>query len=113
MASKQEFNPGFQSGTYTGTGGATLGVTGVGFQPKFVLIYCQIPGTGGYYIAYKCEDDGIHAFIEKAGLRAYEADHVISLDADGFTVGDGTAGIGNFMNVLARNYAYQAWAEGI
>ena len=112
MVSKQEFNPGFRSGTYAGDGAATLAIVGVGFQPKFVMIYPQIPGTGGYYVVFKCSDDGAFAFISKAGLRAYEVDHIISLDADGFTVGDGPGGIGNFMNVNLRNYAYQAWAEG-
>ena len=112
MVSKQEFNPGFKSGTYTGNAGATLAITGIGFQPKFVIVYPQIPGTGGYYVAYKCVDDGTYAFISKTDPRAYQEDHIISLDADGFTVGDGT-GSSNYMNVGDRNYAYQAFAEGL
>lgn len=113
MVSKQEFNPGFKSGPYVGDGTPTLAITGIGFQPKFVIIYCQIPGAGGYYVGYKCLDDGTKTFIAKAGNRVYEDDHVISLDTDGFTVGDGTGGAGNFFNVNLRNYAYQAWAEGV
>lgn len=112
MPSKQEFNPGFKSGVYTGDGAATLAITGVGFQPKFVIVYPRIPGTGGYYVAFKCSDDGIKTFISKTGNREYVDDMIISLDADGFTVGDGT-GSANYMNVGARNYAYQAFAEGV
>jgi len=112
MVSKQEFNPGFQSGTYTGDGAATLAITGIGFQPKFVIVYPQIEGTGGYYVAFKCEDDGTWTFISKTDPRAYQEDHIISLDSDGFTVGDGTGSV-NYMNVGARVYAYQAFAEGL
>lgn len=110
--SKQEFNPGFKSGTYVGDGNATKAITGVGFQPKFVIVYPKIPGTGGYYIGYKAVDDGTYTFVAKTDPRAYEEDHIISLDSDGFTVGDGT-GSANYFNVGDRNYAYQAWAEGV
>jgi len=89
--------------TYTGDGNATKAITGCKFEPDYVMIYPQL--TGGTYIAYKVTADGLYAFIMRSGSNnvAYEVDHVISLDADGFTVGDGTAST-NFMNVLNRVY---------
>ena len=108
--SKQQYHSGFKSGTYVGDAAATLAITGIGFRPNLVIIWPQIPGAGGYYIAFKCTDDALLTFIEKTGNREYVVDMIISLDADGFTVGDGT-GSANYMNVAARNYAYQAFAE--
>ena len=115
MVSKQEFHPGFQFGTYTGNGGLTQAITGLGFQPKHVIIYPQLPGTTGSYIGLKCSDDGINTFIQRVNAlgNQWEADHIISLDADGFTVGDGSGGAGNFFNVNLRNYAYQTFVEGV
>jgi len=37
-------------------------------------------------------------------MNYYGEDHIISLDSDGFTVGDGTPQGTNFMNVNGRNY---------
>jgi len=108
--SKQQYHLGFKSGTYEGDGAATLAITGIGFQPNLVIIWPQIPGLGGWYMAFKCTDDGIKTFINITGAREYVDDMIISLDADGFTVGDGTGSV-NYMNVNLRNYAYQAWAE--
>ena len=79
--------------TYSGDNGATQGITGVGFQPTSVAAFAQDNGTLDYTI--KTSSDGVNAAIVQR--RVYGADHIISLDADGFTVGDGT-GLGNVLN---------------
>ena len=91
-------------GTYQGDGAATLGVTGVGFLPKTITIYAQVDS----YFAFKSNVDGTGAYINNA-TGAFTDDHVISLDADGFTVGDGTVGPTNIFNVNGRTYTYIAF----
>ena len=96
---------------YTGDAAATQDITGTGIAPTFALIYPHI--TDGGYVGLKTKEDDTKAFIERAGAadNCYEDDHVISLDADGFTVGDGTGGTANFLNVGARDYTALIWAE--
>lgn len=79
------------TGTYTGGGAATQAITGVGFQPKKVEIWSQVNFgvSGASEKITKTDQDGIYA---KGDNQRYEADYIISLDADGFTVGDGTGG---------------------
>lgn len=110
--------PQMKIATYTGDGNATLGVTGVGFTPVYVIIYPQadVPGVTGCR-AHKTSSDGLLArlFERAAGPgnmnSMYEADQIISLDADGFTVGDGTGDLSgaNLLNILARVYTYIAF----
>jgi len=95
---------GIATGTYTGDGAATQAIVGVGFQPKFVIVYeqrvLQPP-------CYKSDQDGLLALFWNFGLGRwiYLPDHIISLDADGFTVGDGT-GLWNLYNILDAVYSY-------
>jgi len=86
------------SGTYTGDGAGTQAITGVGFQPDAIFVFSQLPA--GNYDYYKDRNMGLNARILNTD---YQADVIISLDADGFTVGD-TQGI----NVAARLYSYLA-----
>lgn len=95
-------------GTYTGDGTATQPVTGVGFRPRFLMIYNQVADRG---IAFKSELDGVNALcLVQPDLAAnyYEADHIISLNADGFTVGDGSLSVDQ-MNNVAEPYVYVAF----
>jgi len=78
-------------GTYTGDGAATQAVTGVGFQPELMILWTQ--GTV-IYVRFKTSADGTYTKNSNGG---YFEDEIISLDADGFTVGDGTGG-GEDMN---------------
>ena len=98
-----------KTGTYTGDGAATQAIVGVGFQPKLVIIHKQIPGQNVYDQGWKTSSDGINTMFVQAdaGFR-YGDDHIISLDADGFTVGDGT-GWANVFNINAIDYAYIAF----
>lgn len=94
-------------GTYTGDGAATKAVTGLGFVPRAILIYGQVDNAGFSHSAVKTNQDGLFSL---ASWIQYEVDHIISLDADGFTVGDGTGGTnGNTVNVGAEVYVYEAW----
>lgn len=111
MSSKQEFHAGFKVMPYTGDGGATQAISGVGFEPNFVMIYPKV--GAGSYMGLKSDEDGLNTLLFRSGgaANAYETDHIISLDSDGFTVGDGTGGAGDFFNVGARDYVAICYAE--
>ena len=94
-------------GTYTGNGSATQAITGVGFQPDYVTMYRQADGTNPLAPAVKSDVDGTKAGVPSGNFQ-YEDDHIISLDSDGFTVGDGTGGVGNWLNLNTAVYTYIA-----
>lgn len=102
------------TGTYVGDGNPTLAVAGVGFQPKLLIIYVQKHNTYNFGAVYKTDKDGLFAKFHWSPAPSpsvyYETDHIISLDADGFTVGDGTGSFvaGNTCN-LAETYTYIAF----
>ena len=58
-------------------------------------------------MGFKTDQDGLLAdvFNNATTLWRYVTDMIISLDADGFTVGDGT-GVANILNVLGATYTY-------
>lgn len=97
-------------GTYTGDGNATKAVTGVGFQPRFVIIYAQ--GSTNDGLAMKSSSDATTfaylPYVSGGLVEGSMDDHIRSLDSDGFTVGDGT-GTTNAMNINLRVYTYIAW----
>lgn len=93
------------TGTYTGDGGATQAITTVGFQPRAVIIFPQIASAG--LLSFKTNQDTTYAYAS----AGYQVDHIISLDSNGFTVGDGT-GSSNYLNVSARVYTYIALGSG-
>lgn len=96
----------FATGTYTGNNAATQAITGLNFQPRYLQIWSQVAGDINNLTVYKSEQDGTRAFYS----AAYQNDQIISLDADGFTVGDGTgSAAGNVLNVSARVYTYIAF----
>lgn len=89
-------------GTYTGDGNATQAVTGVGFQPAVVWAYDQTNNLSAY--VKSTSDAGTSA--KRWDGNNYDTDNIRSLDADGFTVGDGTDG--QTMNANTNTYAYIA-----
>jgi hypothetical protein len=91
------------TGLYTGDGNATQAITGVGFQPDYMRIYRQDTTA---LDAHKSDQDGTKTHL--GGAPTWEDDHIISLNSDGFTVGDGTPS-SNLVNVNTIVYAYIAW----
>ncbi|MBZ0308970.1 MAG: hypothetical protein K8I82_23095 [Anaerolineae bacterium] len=94
------------TGEYTGDGTATQSIN-VGFQPKMVIVYTQASAVTSL-LAVKTDQDGTGAYNLSNG---FATDHIISLDANGFTVGDGT-GTSNQYNVNTRLYTYIAFGAG-
>jgi hypothetical protein len=93
------------TGTYTGNGGVSRAITGLGFQARYLIIYDQ--GVNNITVYATASDAAGNA---KTSTASYSTDMIISLDSDGFTVGDGTplgGGVNNF-NVNARVYTYIA-----
>jgi len=101
----------FATGTYTGNGAATQAIVGVGFQPRFVLMYGQSDPGGLIVEGDKTDRDGVNASWWDPAIPGwrYEADAIISLDADGFTVGDGTPFGANKFNILNVVYSFMCW----
>jgi len=98
-----------KTGTYTGDGGATQAITGVGFTPYHITILPQLdPQVEGFTPAKSGVDDAGDAafYILQFQIFGYgNNDHILSLDADGFTVGDGT-GFRNVFNINLQVYTY-------
>lgn len=98
------------TGAYTGDGNATQAITGVKKTPSVLMIY---DGTDGGWngLIMKADNFGTKTALNRlvGGGLQWEDDHIISLDTDGFTVGDGTGGTdGNVCNINARSYNYIA-----
>lgn len=100
------------TGTYTGDGAATKAVTGIGFLPRFVTLYRH---DANVTFAFKSNQDGANALRDQiiqtndATRGLYVGDEVISLDSNGFTVGDGTISGANLLNQASIVYTYVAW----
>jgi hypothetical protein len=70
-------------GSYTGDGTASNPITGIGFQPGAVFIFPDAIGTG----AWTTDKFTAGEAQKLTAPLTVEADLIISLDADGFTVG--------------------------
>ena len=91
-------------GTYTGDGAQDQGIAGVGFTPTVVLL-CADDGAGGDSGYIKISGMGTSALASASG--AVIANHLISLDADGFSVDDNAAD--DHPNTNGQGYVYVAW----
>jgi len=101
------------TGTYIGDGNATQAIVGIGFKPTYLIVYIHrnIDNNFPQYqdVAMKTDQDGLNAFCFLANWSEnYMTDDIISLDADGFTVGDGST-FRNCFNNLAWVYTYVAF----
>lgn len=73
------------TGTYTGDGvGGSSAVTGVGFQPKMVIVQGR---TGDSFANWTKTDTHGGSNSVKSNTAAFVTDGVTSLDADGFSYG--------------------------
>lgn len=103
------------TGQYNGDGNATQAVTvaGIGFIPRRVAIHTTTATQPAVNLAEKTDQDGVNAMLmgQNAGgfAVAYGADQIISLDFEGFTVGDGTPVAFNFLNAAGRTYIFTLW----
>lgn len=72
------------TGTYTGNGGTSRSITGVGFSPKFLLI------KGGSSVTHVTTTEMMTATIKSQPITGGTGDAgivITSLDADGFSLG--------------------------
>jgi len=90
---------------YTGDGAATLAITGFGFQPKKVEVFNATDNGQAHGI--KTDQDGTKTFYNSNSTTGYKDDHVISLDSDGITVGDGSGDTNRF-NLSGKTYTVTA-----
>lgn len=83
------------TGSYTGDGSTSLGVTGVGFTPKLLWIIQRTTSTGGGADVYMTSTTIIDDISGGAAVDISEdlahTNKIISLDSDGFTVDDNSA----------------------
>jgi hypothetical protein len=89
--------------TYIGDGNPTLSITGVGYQPDFVMI--QSAGNSGvpsFRTSLMGPDEALSFNAAAAGTE-----YIKSLDADGFTVGTDNA-----TNATGNTYIYTAFGGG-
>lgn len=101
-----------KTGTYTGDGTTSQAITGVGFAPKFVMIWHAVT-AGNNSIVFTTTDtivdndaSGLAHLIASsgAGSNTMEANRIISLDSDGFTVDD--SGTDSAPNANGASYEY-------
>lgn len=106
--------PKMATGSYTGDGGVTKAITGVGFRPRRVEI-AQKRTSGGGTVAHVYTTDaivddnasGAAILIDLSGTSTMETARIKSLDADGFTVG--SAGADAHPNTNGVGYNWTAW----
>jgi len=101
-----------KTGIYTGDGTTSIGVTGIGFSPKYLIIWEQSTVDATSIAIWETTDviiddltDG--AAIDLGGATPVVRDnHIISLDVDGFTVDDNA--LDEHPNKLNTVYSYLA-----
>lgn len=109
----QSNKSGLKSGSYSGDGNASQAITGVGFQPTYLIIWesvaDSISGDRWETTASLVDNDadGLAYFTTQAGAPSMQDFAIKSLDADGFTVGTG----GGDPNDVAKTYEYMAWGS--
>jgi uncharacterized repeat protein (TIGR01451 family) len=72
------------TGSYTGDGNATKAISGLGFQPAVVLVKAETNESA--YLKTAEMPDGLS--VKPADNKGLETDRILTLDADGFTVGN-------------------------
>lgn len=91
------------TGIIVGDGNPTQVIRGLGFQPKSMFCYAQVTGAS-QGSAFKTDQDGLNSWVFGGGgmTHRYETGWIVSLDADGFTVGTS-------LNGLGTSYTYIVW----
>lgn len=80
-----------RTGTYTGDGGVAQAITGIGFQPKYLIIIQSFGASMNQRMDYTTDQHGagLSDYQTAAVYKGNEPNHIDSLDPDGFTVNDG------------------------
>lgn len=101
------------TGVYGGNNAATQAITGVGFKPRRVQIHSSAATNPAVISAVKTDQDGTPTMIigvdGGGSVFSYSDDGIISLNDDGFTVGDNTPIGTNLINSNTRNYYFTCW----
>lgn len=108
LAVKDDGNGDFKTGTYIGNALDGKTVTGLGFSPAFVLVKSNSNIVGAMKFSGQ-----VNSGMQFNG--ADRSDLIVSLDADGFTVNDGSGSGANLVNVNAVPhywFAFKAVAGG-
>lgn len=95
------------TGTYIGDGTTGNAITGIGFRPRYLIVYKESGGTS--HVFWKTDTmTAARAARHTAGggHSTNLADLVIALGPDGFTVDDGGANLDP--NVSGATYMYVA-----
>jgi hypothetical protein len=99
------------TGSYTGDGSTGQAITGLGFQPKFVIIWIRPSGEASTQFHMKLDqswgDYSVFAGVFGSGDHYVFDNKINSLDADGFTVDDD--GLDSHPNTNGVTYDYVAW----
>lgn len=90
------------TGQYTGDGAASQSIVGIGFQPKYLMFYRR--QAAAVYIYAKTDQEGVESFVVNWAIGVMENNIIISLDADGFTVGNWRGA-----NDLGVTFSFIAW----
>ena len=77
-----------KAGTYTGDGTTSQAITGIGFEPKMVLIFEHHTSAATWDRANVKITDMASNIAFQWHQHAYKTDEIVSLDSDGFTVDD-------------------------
>jgi hypothetical protein len=92
-------------GSYTGTG-TTNSITGLGFQPDWLMIKRTTGGSSnGWVICDSVRGVGINLRADTSSAEADESAYTTSFDSDGFTL----AQAGGNTNVSGSTYIYMAF----
>lgn len=92
----------FKVFTFTGSGADGKALTGFGFQPCFVYIKCIQNLTG----ASKFNSATDSSMVFSGGGTNDRTDLIVSLDADGCTVNDGSANSANLVNAAVASFGF-------
>ena len=82
----------FKTGTYTGNGNSNRAVTGVGFQPSIVILFDHT-NSSSYGWGIKTAQMGTS--FSHFSANGYQQNLIVSLDADGFTLGTNASYVNN------------------
>lgn len=104
IAIKEDSANDFKQGSFTGDGADGKAITGLGFQPAYVLIKPDDTIVGAQKFSGTTDTQMNFAGVDRTDL-------IVSLDADGFTLNDGSGSGANLVNRSGIFHNYFAFKE--